>query len=111
MSVSPTQFDFNVMDPGNPNLYVDVNVFNERKVNRRSGFLGRVRVPITDIPPRGRETMQYYRLEKRSLFSHIKGEIGYALLPPVPSATFIVMFPPLLATQLVTHLLQPQNVD
>ncbi|KAH7443699.1 hypothetical protein KP509_02G047000 [Ceratopteris richardii] len=54
---------------------VEATVYHDRG-GRRPNFLGRVCVPGSNIVPRGQEALIFYALEKRGLFSHIKGELG-----------------------------------
>ncbi|CAK9202097.1 unnamed protein product [Sphagnum jensenii] len=56
---------------------LEVNVHNERNsgTGRRSSFLGRVVIPISSVPPKP-EAARWYPLQKRGLFSHIKGDLG-----------------------------------
>ncbi|TXG63925.1 hypothetical protein EZV62_010919 [Acer yangbiense] len=59
-----------------PYRSIEVNVFNERRSSNSRNFLGRVRVPGSNFSKQGEVTAQLYTLDKRSLFSHIKGEIS-----------------------------------
>ncbi|KAJ3672094.1 hypothetical protein LUZ60_006815 [Juncus effusus] len=81
---------FPVPDPEDlPYRYIDVSIYNDRSASCAvSGeaaaagpvgrnFLGKVRIPASGIPAPGEESVtQLFPLEKRSLFSHIKGEIS-----------------------------------
>ncbi|XP_031501785.1 FT-interacting protein 3-like [Nymphaea colorata] len=68
---------FNVSDLMDlPYRTIEVNVFNEKKSGNNRNFLGKVRVPGSSVARRGEEIPQLFTLEKRSLFSHIKGEIS-----------------------------------
>ncbi|KQK01338.1 FT-interacting protein 1 [Brachypodium distachyon] len=73
---------FPVADPGDlPYRAIDVAVYNDRALAGGAGsggrnFLGKVRVPAAGVPAPGEEAVtQLFTLEKRSLFSHIRGEI------------------------------------
>uniref|UniRef100_A0A7N0V1V9 C2 domain-containing protein n=1 Tax=Kalanchoe fedtschenkoi TaxID=63787 RepID=A0A7N0V1V9_KALFE len=57
---------------------MEVNVVNDKLRNgkRSGGFLGKVKVGGSAFVPLGEESLVYYPLEKRSVFSHIRGEIG-----------------------------------
>ncbi|KAG2654925.1 FT-interacting protein 3-like [Panicum virgatum] len=75
---------FPVADPDDlPYRAIDVGVYNDRAASgaasaRQHGrnFLGKVRVPGAGVPAPGEEVVpQLFTLEKRSLFSHIRGEI------------------------------------
>eukprot|EP00249_Psilotum_nudum_P025442 c29910_g1_i1 orf=32-460(+) len=66
---------FQVDDPSD--LYhqaLEVSVYNEKKTKQRN-FLGRVKIPGSTIVRQGDEAVIPYMLEKRGLFSNIKGEI------------------------------------
>jgi hypothetical protein len=56
---------------------IEINVQNERNsgTGRRSSFLGRVVVPISTVPSKA-EGVRWFPLQKRGLFSHIKGDLG-----------------------------------
>ncbi|KAL2488044.1 C2 calcium/lipid-binding plant phosphoribosyltransferase family protein [Forsythia ovata] len=62
-----------------PYRTIEVNVFNERRSNSSRNFLGKVRVSGTGIAKEGEQMAQLYTLEKRSLFSHVRGEISLKL--------------------------------
>ncbi|KAF6134225.1 hypothetical protein GIB67_010024 [Kingdonia uniflora] len=69
---------------------VEVNVYNDKKTVKKSSFLGKVKVSGNSFMRLGDETLVYYPLEKRSVFSQIKGEIGLKICyvddeaPPPP---------------------------
>ncbi|KAK1309248.1 hypothetical protein QJS10_CPA09g01943 [Acorus calamus] len=72
---------FDLPDPaGLPYRSIDVSVFNDRKSAAGGGgrnFLGRVRISGSTVAS-GKDdvcAVQMYSLEKRSLFSHVRGEI------------------------------------
>ncbi|KAF6141142.1 hypothetical protein GIB67_006587 [Kingdonia uniflora] len=60
-----------------PYRNVEVNIYNERKSGNSRNFLGKVRVSGSAISKNGDDEamVQLYTLDKRSLFSHIRGEI------------------------------------
>ena len=62
-----------------PYRTVEINVFNERRSSNSRNFLGKVRVSGSSISKQGEEVAQLYTLDKRSLFSHIRGEISLKL--------------------------------
>lgn len=62
-----------------PYRTIEVNVFNERKSSNGRNFLGKVRVSGSTVAKEGEEIVQLYTLDKRSLFSHIRGEISLKL--------------------------------
>ncbi|KAM7505140.1 hypothetical protein LguiB_004044 [Lonicera macranthoides] len=55
---------------------LELNVYNDKKAGKRSTFLGKVKIVGSNFPKSGDEALVYYPLEKRSVFSQIKGEIG-----------------------------------
>ncbi|CAN6464973.1 unnamed protein product [Victoria cruziana] len=58
---------------------LELNLYNDKKSGKRSTFLGRVRISGGTFPNAGSESLVYYPLEKRSVFSQVKGEIGLKL--------------------------------
>ncbi|KAG8389133.1 hypothetical protein BUALT_Bualt02G0197500 [Buddleja alternifolia] len=62
-----------------PYRTIEVNVFNERRSNNSRNFLGKVRVSGSSIAREGEEVAQLYTLDKRSLFSHVRGELSLKL--------------------------------
>ncbi|KAK4750739.1 hypothetical protein SAY87_004221 [Trapa incisa] len=73
--------EFVVSDPENMELEeLEVEVFNDKKFCsgnvRKDHFLGRVKLYGSQFLKRGEEGLVYYQLEKKSVFSWIKGEIG-----------------------------------
>ncbi|KAJ6824202.1 uncharacterized protein M6B38_102700 [Iris pallida] len=67
---------------------LEINVYNDKKAGKRSTFLGKVKISGSSFAKSGSESLVYYPLEKRSVFSQIKGEIGvkicYVDEPPPP---------------------------
>ncbi|CAN8260543.1 unnamed protein product [Cochlearia groenlandica] len=55
---------------------LEINLCNDKKTGKRSTFLGKVKIAGNAFAAAGSETLVYYPLEKRSVFSQIKGEIG-----------------------------------
>jgi len=76
MEVVFVQFEFEILDPSAPGD-LEINVQNDRNsgTGRRSSFLGRVIVPVNTVPPKA-EAVKWYPLQKRGLFSNIKGDLG-----------------------------------
>ncbi len=71
---------FHVKDVADlPYRTVELNVFNERRSSNSRNFLGKVRVSGSSISKEGEELAQLFTLDKRSLFSHIRGEISFKL--------------------------------
>ncbi|EEF36660.1 conserved hypothetical protein [Ricinus communis] len=58
------------------NEILEINLYNDKKAGKRSTFLGKVKIAGSGFVKLGSETLIYYPLEKRSVFSQIKGEIG-----------------------------------
>ncbi|XP_022152573.1 FT-interacting protein 1 [Momordica charantia] len=53
---------------------IDISVYHEKRLGR--SFLGRVRIPCSNIAKEGEETYQIFHLEKKWFLSAVKGEIG-----------------------------------
>eukprot|EP01018_Ginkgo_biloba_P031831 Gb_33902 [translate_table: standard] len=71
------KLEFHVNDPAKlQNQTVEVYVYNEKKSNHSRTFLGKVGIYGSSIVKQGEEVLQRFPLEKRSIFSYIKGEIG-----------------------------------
>ncbi|CAJ2664496.1 unnamed protein product [Trifolium pratense] len=73
--------EFIVSDPENMEFEeLEVEVYNDKKFGNGSGrknhFLGRVKLYGTQFSGRGEEALVYYTLEKKSVFSWVRGEIG-----------------------------------
>lgn len=72
---------------------LELNVHNDKKIGKRSNFLGKVKISGSTFVGVGLESLVYYPLEKRSVFSQIKGEIGLKIwyvdeeIPPPPPVT------------------------
>lgn len=56
---------------------LEINVQNDRKsgTGRPSSFLGKVVIPINSVPSKP-ESVRWYPLQKRGLFSNVKGDLG-----------------------------------
>jgi hypothetical protein len=80
------QFEFAVLDPAGGGE-LDINVYNDRNsgAGRRSSFLGRVAIPLSTVQNHHQpnEFVRWYPLQKRGLFSNIKGDLGYPTNPPI----------------------------
>eukprot|EP01018_Ginkgo_biloba_P034391 Gb_34570 [translate_table: standard] len=71
------KLEFNIPDPANlSNQTIDMYVYNENKSARGKSFLGRVKIYGSSIVKQGDAVVQHFPLEKRGIFSHIKGELG-----------------------------------
>ncbi|CAL9197945.1 unnamed protein product, partial [Musa hybrid cultivar] len=55
---------------------LELNVYNDKKTGKRNTFLGKVKISGTSFAKAGSEALIYYPLEKRSVFSQVKGELG-----------------------------------
>ncbi|KAH7837386.1 hypothetical protein Vadar_013261 [Vaccinium darrowii] len=55
---------------------IDISVYNERRPVSGRNFLGRVRIPCSNIVKKGEEVYQTFQLEKKWFSSFVKGEIG-----------------------------------
>ncbi|EYU20879.1 hypothetical protein ABFS82_11G022400 [Erythranthe guttata] len=71
---------------------MELNVYNDKKTGKRSTFLGKVKISGSTFVKSGEDVpLVYYPLEKRSVFSQIKGEIGLKVWyvdeqpPPAPA--------------------------
>ncbi|KAI7983933.1 FT-interacting protein 3 [Camellia lanceoleosa] len=62
-----------------PYRTIELNVYNEKRSSNSRNFLGKVRVSGSSIAREGEEIAQLYTLDKRSLFSHVRGEISFKL--------------------------------
>lgn len=70
-------FYFNVSDPNNlSNLTLDAYVYSYNKANNSRSFLGRVRLTGTSFVPYSDAVVLHYPLEKKSILSRVKGELG-----------------------------------
>ncbi|CAM8928791.1 unnamed protein product [Rhodiola kirilowii] len=62
-----------------PYRTIEVNLFNEKRSGNSRNFLGKVRISGSNVVKEGEESIQLYTLDKRSLFSHVRGEISLKL--------------------------------
>ncbi|XP_047312152.1 protein QUIRKY-like [Impatiens glandulifera] len=73
--------EFIVSDPATMEYEeLEIEVYNDKKLShgnaRKNHFLGRVKVFGSQFSKRGDEGLIYFQLEKKSVFSWIRGEIG-----------------------------------
>ncbi|KAI3743926.1 hypothetical protein L1987_56996 [Smallanthus sonchifolius] len=70
-------FYFNISDPNNlSNLTLDAYVYNRTKGINSKSFMGKVHINGTSFVPYSDAVVFHYPLEKRSIFSRVKGELG-----------------------------------
>ncbi|GLT79620.1 hypothetical protein SLA2020_511030 [Shorea laevis] len=70
-------FYFNISDPDNlSNLNLEAYVYNHNKDNNSKTCLGKVRLTGTSFVPYYDAVVLYYPLEKRTMFSRAKGQLG-----------------------------------
>jgi Plant phosphoribosyltransferase C-terminal/C2 domain len=71
------QFYFSISDPFNlPNMPLEASIYNVNKELHMRSFLGKVRIAGTSFVPLSDAVVMHYPLEKRGLFSRVKGELG-----------------------------------
>ncbi|GFY92533.1 C2 calcium/lipid-binding plant phosphoribosyltransferase family protein [Actinidia rufa] len=70
-------FYFNISDPNNlSDQTLDAYVYNNIKETHSKSFLGKVRITGTSFVPYSDAVILHYPLEKRGLFSRVRGELG-----------------------------------
>ena len=70
-------FYFNISDPSIlPHLTLDAYVYSNNRATNSRSFLGKVSVNGTSFVPYSDAVVFHYPLEKRGIFSRIRGEIG-----------------------------------
>ncbi|KMT20703.1 hypothetical protein BVRB_1g006780 [Beta vulgaris subsp. vulgaris] len=70
-------FYFNISDPSLlPHLVLDVYVHNHNRATNSKSFLGKVSLNGTSFVPHCDAVVLHYPLEKRGIFSRIRGELG-----------------------------------
>ncbi|GKV27521.1 hypothetical protein SLEP1_g36687 [Rubroshorea leprosula] len=80
--------------------FIQVSVYNERRPIPGRNFLGRVRIPCSNIVRKGEEVYQRFQLESKWFFSPVKGEIGLKVYISPESETKSPPPPPLPAQPL-----------
>lgn len=73
--------EFDVPDPNSMEYEeLEIEVFNDKKLSngnmRKNQFLGRVKLYGSQFKRKGEEGLVYHQLEKKSVFSWIRGELG-----------------------------------
>ncbi|CAN6440424.1 unnamed protein product [Victoria cruziana] len=86
------RFEFNIIDPDAlAGQTIVIDVYNDRRSGAAPGhhknFLGRVKISGSSVPRAPDAAPQRFPLDKRSLFSHIRGEIALNLYIDEGSAT------------------------
>ncbi|GAA0166632.1 transferase [Lithospermum erythrorhizon] len=70
-------FYFNISDPSNlHNLALDAYIYNNNKSTHSRAFLGKVSISGTSFVPHSDSVVLHYPLEKRGIFSRVRGEVG-----------------------------------
>ncbi|XP_051152740.1 FT-interacting protein 7 [Andrographis paniculata] len=59
-----------------PDQTIDVSVYNDNHHGHHRNFLGRVRISGSSVPSQPDAAVHRYPLDKRGLFSHVRGEIA-----------------------------------
>ncbi|KAH7863930.1 hypothetical protein Vadar_023656 [Vaccinium darrowii] len=85
-------FYFNVSDPSNlHNLTLDAYIYNDIKSAHSRSFLGKVSLHGTSFVPHSDSVVLHYPLEKRGVFSRVRGELGLRVYttddPSIKSST------------------------
>ncbi|KAM1120233.1 hypothetical protein ACFX13_045110 [Malus domestica] len=102
---------FNINDRSHlPHKTVDIVVYNDRQTGHHTNFLGRVRISGVSVPfSESQATIQRYPLDKRGVFSHVKGDIAlriYAIQDYINNGDFAptpAPPPPTLNDEFVTN--------
>ncbi|KAE8055318.1 hypothetical protein FH972_012165 [Carpinus fangiana] len=70
-------FYLNISDPSNLHyLTLEAHVYNIVKATNSRSFLGKISLTGTSFVPYADAVVLHYPLEKRSIFSHVRGELG-----------------------------------
>ncbi|CAL9196575.1 unnamed protein product [Musa hybrid cultivar] len=70
-------FYFNIANPASlPELELEAFVYNVNRATHSRPFLGKVRIAGTSFVPYADAVVMHYPLEKRGIFSRVKGELG-----------------------------------
>jgi hypothetical protein len=70
-------FYFNISDPSNLHyLTLEAHVYSNVKATNSRSFLGKISLTGTSFVPYADAVVLHYPLEKRSIFSHVRGELG-----------------------------------
>lgn len=69
-------FDYDKSVISHHNQHIEVSVYHERRPIPGRSFLGRVKIPLSNIVYKDDQVYQRFTLEKKWLLSSVKGEIG-----------------------------------
>ncbi|KAL1216083.1 Multiple C2 domain and transmembrane region protein 2 [Cardamine amara subsp. amara] len=69
-------FDYDQTVLNHHNQHIEVSVYHERRPVSGRSFLGRVKIPFSNIVYKDDQVYQSFPLEKKWLLSSVKGEIG-----------------------------------
>ncbi|KAK4488275.1 hypothetical protein RD792_004022 [Penstemon davidsonii] len=88
-------FYFNISDPSIlQSLTLDAYIYNNIKATQSKSFLGRVSISGTSFVPYSDAVVLHYPLEKRGIFSHVRGELGLKVYitdnPSIKSSTPVI---------------------
>lgn len=107
-------FYFNVSEPDNlSNLTLDAYVYNYNKVKNNKSCLGKVRLTGTSFVPYSDAVVLHYPLEKVSILSRVKGELGLKVFvtddPSIRSSNPLPAMEPSLRSQNQVHVEEVQD--
>lgn len=104
-------FYFNVSDPSNlHNLTFDAYIYNNIKATHSRTFLGKVCLNGTSFVPYSDSVVLHYPLEKRGIFSRVRGELGLKVyITDDPSIKSSQPVPTSEETQILPHPDQNSN--
>ncbi|KAL6981947.1 Multiple C2 domain and transmembrane region protein 7 [Sarracenia purpurea var. burkii] len=88
-------FYFNISDPNNlPNLTLEASVYHNIQATQSKSFLGKVKITGTSFVSYSDAVVLHYPLEKRGIFSRVRGELGLKVfITDNPSITSSNPFP------------------
>ncbi|CAK9141876.1 unnamed protein product [Ilex paraguariensis] len=101
-------FNFNISDPYNlHNLTLDAYIYNNVKATHSRSFLGKISLSGTSFVPYSDAVVLHYPLEKRGIFSRVRGELGLKVyITDDPSLKSSIPFPAAENTQVDTQSVQ-----
>ncbi|RRT54014.1 hypothetical protein B296_00022846 [Ensete ventricosum] len=106
-------FYFNVSDPSSlSDRPLEAYVYHFNRAANSKSFIGKVRLAGTSFVPYSDAVDLHYPLEKRGIFSRVKGELGLKVFltddPSIRSSVPQPAFDPILSSPASTHAQQPQ---